>query len=89
MRPPRYYNHILSIQNENITESSYYFEDTGNTTTSLPGFYGPTVVALKEFHCIITRLTPVTVVGIVSRIKLNLAITATLGTEESGRCREV
>ena len=74
-----------------ISESFYYFEDLFNATTSLlrPGFYGPTVVALKEFHCIIPRLTPVTVVSIARRIKLNLAITATLETEESARYGKV
>lgn len=36
-----------------ITESFYYSEDPVNATTSLlrPGFYGPTVVALRGFHC--------------------------------------
>ena len=36
-----------------ITESFYYFEDPVNATTSLlrTGFYDPTVVDLRGFHC--------------------------------------
>ena len=38
-----------------MTESFYYFEDPVKMTTSLlrPGFYGPMVVALMRFHCIL------------------------------------
>ena len=45
--------------NVETIESFYYFEDPVNGTTSLlrPGFYGPTVVALTGFHCIIRKCT--------------------------------
>ena len=43
-----------------ITESFYYYEDPVNTTTLVlrPGFYGPTVVALKRFHCTSNHFIP-------------------------------
>ena len=41
--------------NVKTIESFYYFEDLVNATTSLlrPGFYGPAVVALTGFHCML------------------------------------
>ena len=53
IRPPGYYNHTLLTQTQKIAESFfYYFEDPVSASFLIlwPGFYGPMVVALTEFH---------------------------------------
>ena len=53
----RLYDHKYSFDpNVKITESFYYFDDNVTATTPLrPGFYGPSVVALTVFHCILQK----------------------------------
>ena len=54
IRPHCYYDYVFFNQNLYFIESFYYFQDPINATTLLlrPVFYGPTVVALMELHCI-------------------------------------